>query len=228
MRLARNSLGVAVGRPRWRLPRAPRPPARFCLPHRADDVGQAPSASTATSCTVTLRDGGDASFDRPPWSRASTPTKWPTPVAVAAATAAPRSRRGPVAPQACWPAGPFAALIETAAGDHGVDERLVHAVIQAESNYQPRARSRAGAKGLMQVMPATARQYRACGTSYDPQANLEAGVRYLKDLLGRFDAGAGAGRLQRRRGCRPNLRRDATFCRNAQTTWRECSSASGR
>jgi len=81
---------------------------------------------------------------------------------------------------------PFAALIASAAVAYGVDERLVHAVIEAESNYQPRARSRTGAKGLMQLMPATARQY-AVRDPYDPQANIEAGVRHLKDLLGRFE-----------------------------------------
>jgi len=54
---------------------------------------------------------------------------------------------------------PFAALVERAAAVHGVDHALVHAVIQAESNYQPRARSPKGAKGLMQLMPDTARAY---------------------------------------------------------------------
>jgi len=83
---------------------------------------------------------------------------------------------------------PFAPLIAAAAATYGVDERLVHAVIEAESNYQPRARSRTGAKGLMQLMPATARQY-AVGDPYDPKANIDAGVRHLKYLLGRFDLG---------------------------------------
>ena len=62
----------------------------------------------------------------------------------------------------------------------------MHAVIEAESNYRPRARSRTGAKGLMQLMPATARQY-AVENPYDPRANIDAGVRHLKDLLSRFD-----------------------------------------
>jgi soluble lytic murein transglycosylase-like protein len=81
---------------------------------------------------------------------------------------------------------PFADLIAASAAAHGVDVRLVHAVIEAESNYQPRARSRAGARGLMQLMPATARQY-AVRDAYDPKANIDAGVRHLKDLLSRFD-----------------------------------------
>ena len=83
---------------------------------------------------------------------------------------------------------PFAPLIAAAAANYGVDVRLVHAVIEAESNYEPRARSRTGAKGLMQLMPATARQY-AVSDPYDPGANIDAGVRHLKYLLGRFDVG---------------------------------------
>ncbi len=83
-------------------------------------------------------------------------------------------------------AKPFAALIAATAAANQVDPRLVHALIEVESNYQARARSSKGAKGLMQLMPATARQY-AVRDPYDPKANLEAGVRHLKDLMGRFD-----------------------------------------
>ena len=81
---------------------------------------------------------------------------------------------------------PFADLIETVALKHGIDPELVHAVVQAESNYQPRAKSRVGARGLMQVMPETARDF-GITNLYDPQHNLEAGVQYLKFLLERFD-----------------------------------------
>ena len=62
----------------------------------------------------------------------------------------------------------------------------MHAVIEQESNYQPRARSKKGAKGLMQLMPDTARQY-GVRNSYDPKSNLDAGVRHLKDLMSRMD-----------------------------------------
>ena len=83
-------------------------------------------------------------------------------------------------------ARPFADLISTVAATHHLDARLVHAVIEQESNYQARARSKKGAKGLMQLMPGTAKQY-GVRNSYDPQANLEAGVRHLKDLMSRLD-----------------------------------------
>lgn len=132
---------------------------------------------------LTLRDGGDASVPVALIARIDAdevPTPIPPPASVE--TAAPE----PVTPQAILSGRPFAALIASTAAAHGVDERLVHAVIETESNYQPRARSRAGAKGLMQLMPATARQY-AVRDPYDPQANVDAGVRHLKDLLSRFD-----------------------------------------
>ena len=81
---------------------------------------------------------------------------------------------------------PFGDLIDAAATRHGVDVRLVRAVVQVESAYRPDARSRKGAKGLMQLMPQTARQY-AVTNPYDPASNLDAGVKHLKSLLERFD-----------------------------------------
>ena len=82
-------------------------------------------------------------------------------------------------------ARPFAELISSVAAAHNLDKRLVHAVIEQESNYQVRARSKKGAKGLMQLMPDTARQY-GVRNSYEPRANVEAGVRHLKDLMTRL------------------------------------------
>jgi soluble lytic murein transglycosylase-like protein len=81
---------------------------------------------------------------------------------------------------------PFGDLIDAAASRHGVDVRLVRAVVQVESAYRPNARSRKGAKGLMQLMPQTARQY-AVRNPYDPASNLDAGVKHLKLLLERFE-----------------------------------------
>lgn len=79
----------------------------------------------------------------------------------------------------------FDSLIETASARHGIDAVLVRAVIQVESNYQHRARSPKGAKGLMQLMPSTARQY-GVSNPYDPASNIEGGVKHLKSLLERF------------------------------------------
>ncbi|MDW8479296.1 MAG: lytic transglycosylase domain-containing protein [Xanthomonadales bacterium] len=79
----------------------------------------------------------------------------------------------------------FAAEIAEAAQRHGVDEALVRAVMHAESNFRPGARSHKGAQGLMQLMPATAE---ALGVRdpFDPRENIEGGVAYLKQMLERF------------------------------------------
>ena len=76
-------------------------------------------------------------------------------------------------------------LIQNTAKRHGVDSALVHAVITAESRYNPDAVSRAGAEGLMQLMPGTAQRY-GVRDARDPAENVSAGVRYLSDLLRQF------------------------------------------
>lgn len=83
------------------------------------------------------------------------------------------------------PAAPFAAMIERSAAREGVDPLLVRAVIQVESAYQPKARSRKGAAGLMQLMPDTARRY-SLANPYDPDSNIAAGIKHLKMLLDRY------------------------------------------
>jgi soluble lytic murein transglycosylase-like protein len=80
---------------------------------------------------------------------------------------------------------PFGALIDKFSAEQGVDAKLVRALVQVESAYQPRARSPKGAMGLMQLMPATARQY-GVADPYDPTSNIEAGIKHLKSLLQRF------------------------------------------
>ncbi|MFZ3324190.1 MAG: lytic transglycosylase domain-containing protein [Usitatibacter sp.] len=79
----------------------------------------------------------------------------------------------------------YAAIIKTASLAYGVDAMLVHAVISAESNYNPNAISRTGAQGLMQLMPDTARRY-GVRNSMDPMENIHAGTKYLRDLLAMF------------------------------------------
>ncbi len=80
---------------------------------------------------------------------------------------------------------PYAEFIAAASQAHGVDPILVKALIQVESGYRPKARSPKGAVGLMQIMPATAREYKV-RNPFDPKANIEAGVKHLKTLLDRF------------------------------------------
>jgi len=168
--------------------------------------------------TIALRDGGEVTFPASVVERVD-PDEVPYPE-LAAGTVAPAVAKtaNPVVQPALasslladevLAARPFADLISTVAASYEVDARLVHAVIEQESNYQARARSKKGARGLMQLMPATARQY-GVRNSYDPKANLEAGVRHLKDLLSRLDLplalaayNAGEGTIRRYGGLPP-------------------------
>jgi transglycosylase-like protein with SLT domain len=100
-------------------------------------------------------------------------------------------------------------IIDKVSAEQGVDAKLVRAVIQVESGYQERARSSKGAMGLMQLMPATARQY-AVANPYDPTSNIEAGIKHLKSLLDRFPVNlalaaynAGEAAVERFRGVPP-------------------------
>ncbi len=83
-------------------------------------------------------------------------------------------------------ATPFHGIISKAAGRYQVDPALIQAIIMAESGYNPNARSKKGARGLMQLMPATARSL-GVEDSYDPEDNIDGGVRYFKKLLDRFE-----------------------------------------
>lgn len=80
---------------------------------------------------------------------------------------------------------PFAAQIHFAATQNGVDDKLVSSVIAAESNFNARAVSPKHAMGLMQLMPATAADF-AVHNPFDPAQNIDAGTRYLKQLLDQY------------------------------------------
>lgn len=75
--------------------------------------------------------------------------------------------------------------VQAAARAHNVDAALIHAVISAESAYNPLARSTKGARGLMQLIPETGARYGATNL-LDPKQNIDAGTRYLKDLIAMF------------------------------------------
>jgi soluble lytic murein transglycosylase-like protein len=93
---------------------------------------------------------------------------------------------------------------------HGVDPHLIMAVIEVESAFNPTAVSRAGAQGLMQIMPQT-QQDLGLTAPFDARDNIEAGIRYLRMLMDRFPSlplalaayNAGPGAVERYRGIPP-------------------------
>jgi soluble lytic murein transglycosylase-like protein len=105
----------------------------------------------------------------------------------------------------------FHPLILQAANRHKIDPDLVRAIIMAESSYNPKAISKKGARGLMQLMPRTAE---ALGIEdvFDPEHNINAGVKYFKQLLNQFNGdiklalaayNAGSGNVRRYQGIPP-------------------------
>lgn len=171
---------------------------------------------SAGMATLALRDGGQVTFPAHIIERVD-PDEIPYDTSEIVPIADPTP--SPVVPDAALAARPYADLISSVAAAHDVDVRLIHAVIEQESNYRPRARSKKGARGLMQLMPATARQY-GVRDSYDPKSNLDAGVRHLKDLLKRLDLpvalaayNAGEGTIQRYGGL-PPYRETQDYVRN--------------
>ena len=121
------------------------------------------------------------------------PVADPAPVAQVAAGAAELTSDANV--EVAQPAAPsfrptkvsprFTDMIAKVAREQKVEPALLHAVVLAESAYNPRAKSRAGALGLMQVMPDTGKRY-GITDLFNPIKNLTAGAKYLRDLLAMF------------------------------------------
>ncbi|MCD9045871.1 lytic transglycosylase domain-containing protein [Luteimonas sp. MHLX1A] len=105
----------------------------------------------------------------------------------------------------------YASEVRAAAQEFGVEEAIVRAVMHAESAFNPNALSRAGAQGLMQLMPATAQRF-GVSNAFDPAQNIRGGVKYLAWLLKRFNGdltlaaagyNAGEGAVDRHGGVPP-------------------------
>jgi hypothetical protein len=117
---------------------------------------------------------------------------------------------------------PFSKEIDFAARRAALDPALVHAVIHVESRHQHQAVSPKGAIGLMQVLPATAARYGITNPGRSPQANLQAGTYYMRDLMRLFDNkldlvlaayNAGEGAVQRYANRIPPYRETQSYVR---------------
>ena len=137
------------------------------------------------SITLTLRTGGEVTCDKTLVDKI-VPDEVPHPDPIASVAepvnAQMRADRG-----AGIRVTPYTDLIVNTAQAYGVEPILVEALVQVESNYEPRARSSKGAMGLMQLMPSVVKEYRV-RNAYDPKANVEAGVQKLKSLLEKYGA----------------------------------------
>jgi len=117
-------------------------------------------------------------------------------------------------------------LIDRAARSAAVRPELVRAVIVVESAFNPRAVSKRGAVGLMQLRPATARRY-GVSDAFDPEQNITAGAHYLRDLMARFGNdmelalaayNAGEGAVDRAHGV-PSFRETRDYVQKVQNAY---------
>ena len=117
-------------------------------------------------------------------------------------------------------------IVREAADRHRVDPALVRAVIETESNWNPKAWSHKGAGGLMQLIPTTAQRYGASDV-FNPQQNIDAGVKHLKWLLERYNGNldlalaaynAGEGAVDRAHGI-PAFRETRSYVQKVQNAY---------
>lgn len=128
----------------------------------------------------------------------------------------------------------LAPTIQQVASAYQLEPALLHAVISAESSYNPQAHSPKGARGLMQLMPATAKRF-GVSNPYDPTENLHGGARYLRWLLDLFTDlplalaayNAGEGAVQRYGNTIPPYQETQTYVRRVLDFYRHYQSKTG-
>jgi soluble lytic murein transglycosylase-like protein len=141
--------------------------------------------------------------------------------------------RAPAAPESTSAVGKYSGAISAAAKRHELDPALLSAVVGQESGFQPRAISSAGAMGLMQLMPETAR---ALGVRdpFDPAQNIDGGAKYLRGLIDRYHGrldlalaayNAGPGAVDRF-GTVPPYAETQAYVKNILATYRNAALAS--
>ncbi|MBN2654540.1 MAG: lytic transglycosylase domain-containing protein [Nitrospirae bacterium] len=125
-------------------------------------------------------------------------------------------------------ASDYVSLAEKKARKHNVDPDLLKAVIKAESNWNPRAVSPKGARGLMQLMPATAAEL-GVKNVFDPVENIDGGARYLRYLLEKFNGNltlalaaynAGPARVERKMRV-PAIQETVSYVRKIVTSYKK-------
>ena len=136
------------------------------------------------SIVLTLRSGGEVTCDKSLIEKIL-PDEVPHPEPQAQPEPQPGVAEGPAMVLGLLEQTPYGEIISSMSEAHGVDPMLVRALIEVESNYKARAKSHRGAMGLMQLMPATAREYQV-RNPYDPKSNIAAGVKHLKSLIDRL------------------------------------------
>jgi soluble lytic murein transglycosylase-like protein len=140
------------------------------------DAPQALQVSTAQGKIVVTNTAPNAPLLPAPPTGAARPSTTPVSGAAVVPSRTPLDKAMPASIQT---------LVDSISRTHGVDPRLVAAVMKVESNYNPWARSKKGALGLMQLIPATGQRF-GVENFFDPAQNIEGGVRYLKFLSQKF------------------------------------------
>jgi soluble lytic murein transglycosylase-like protein len=202
--------------------------ARFAVPAGFDLVLSGAAQPRAATPPPPAGAGGAAPAAYVP------PAPYQPSAAATATAAAPAGAAAPATPSVAgsWAqrlpeAGrKWAGAIESAARRHGVEPELLASLVRAESNFNPGVTSHAGAIGLAQLMPGTAR---GLGVDpHDPIANLEGGARYLRQQLDRFGSrelalaayNAGPTRVARAGGI-PNISETQTYVRRVMGFYQE-------